>query len=124
MNVCDETGAAKVVPPFTESMPFQGTGVLVIMERMVLGDLHCVLPKYHHDPAFSWKLRIRIAKEMAAGLACLHSHGIIHRDIKTKNVLLDAFWTAKLCDYVSNATHDSCVLLWFALVCSARIVTQ
>ncbi|CAM9712504.1 unnamed protein product [Sphacelaria rigidula] len=47
----------------------------------------------------AWPLKVRIAGDMAAGLNCLHEHGIIHRDIKTPNVLIDSAWRAKLCDY-------------------------
>ena len=72
-------GAAKVIPPFRERMPFDGAGVLIIMERMALNDLSDVLRKYITHPNFSWKLRVRAAKQMAAGLACLHENNIIHR---------------------------------------------
>ncbi|KAG5187552.1 kinase-like domain-containing protein [Tribonema minus] len=47
----------------------------------------------------SWPLRVRIAQDVARALAVLAAHGVLHRDIKTTNVLLDAAWRAKLCDF-------------------------
>ena len=38
------------------------------------------------------------------GLEVLHSHGFVYRDLKDKNVLLDADGTARLCDF--GLVHD------------------
>jgi serine/threonine protein kinase len=46
-----------------------------------------------------WALKVRIARDVAEGLAFLHSQGLIHRDLKTSNILLDAGWGAKICDH-------------------------
>ena len=34
----------------------------------------------------------------ASGVKCLHSYGLIHRDIKLKNILIDKFDVPKLSD--------------------------
>ncbi|CAM9194225.1 unnamed protein product, partial [Hapterophycus canaliculatus] len=68
--------------------------VMVAMELCTNGALREALKL-----SISWPLKVRIASDMTDGLQYLHQHGIIHRDIKTPNVLIDGSWRAKLCDY-------------------------
>eukprot|EP00752_Nemacystus_decipiens_P005914 g5345.t2 len=68
--------------------------VMVAMELCTNGALREALKL-----DISWPLKVRIASDMTDGLQYLHQHGIIHRDIKTPNVLIDGSWRAKLCDY-------------------------
>lgn len=42
---------------------------------------------------------IKVALDIAAGLKYVHSHGIIHRDFKSMNILLDHQWRAKISDF-------------------------
>ncbi|KAL5070517.1 hypothetical protein RYX36_021404 [Vicia faba] len=60
-----------------------------------------------------WSIRIKIAIETATALTYLHASGIIHRDVKTSNILLDDNFRVKVADFglsrlfPEDATHVS-----------------
>lgn len=51
------------------------------------------------NEVLGWKFRVRIAMEAANAISFLHSSQFIHRDVKSSNILLDANWNCKLCDF-------------------------
>ena len=52
-----------------------------------------------HRMELPWKIRFRLAKEIAAGLDYLHSRNVLHRDIKSPNILLDRHCQVKISDF-------------------------
>ena len=52
-----------------------------------------------------------LATELLSAVACVHAHGVLHRDIKSGNVLLDADGHAHLADFglahLEDATHNT-----------------
>lgn len=80
---------------------------LLVYEYMSNGSLHDHLHNKNNvekgsSVLNSWKIRIKIALDAARGIEYLHNYAvppIIHRDIKSSNILLDANWTAKVSDF-------------------------
>ncbi|ELR20409.1 serine/threonine protein kinase, putative [Acanthamoeba castellanii str. Neff] len=70
----------------------------IVMEFMALGSLFDLL----HNELVSdipLPLRIKIAYHAAKGMHFLHSSGIVHRDLKSLNLLLDSKWNVKVADF-------------------------
>lgn len=74
------------------------SGMMLLMEWMEGGSLHSALGNHSVEP-LKPRLRVSMAREIADGLQYLHAIGIVHRDIKSANVLLTCDGRAKLCDF-------------------------
>ncbi|CAN8287204.1 unnamed protein product [Cochlearia groenlandica] len=83
---------------------------LLVYEYMPQGTLHDHL---HGDLSqLDWTMRLKIMLQAARGLDYLHNEvdpPIIHRDVKTSNILLDGEMSARIADFglVSSNERDS-----------------
>ncbi|KAG9451981.1 hypothetical protein H6P81_004885 [Aristolochia fimbriata] len=80
----------------------------IVTEFLPRGSLYRLL----HRPncQIDEKRRIKMALDVAKGMNCLHSSipTIVHRDLKSPNLLVDKNWNVKVCDFgLSRLKHNT-----------------
>ncbi|CAL0316409.1 unnamed protein product [Lupinus luteus] len=74
--------------------------LLLVYEYISNGTVACHLHGGLAKPGLlPWSIRMKIAIETAAALAYLHASDIIHRDVKTNNILLTKNFCVKVADF-------------------------
>ncbi|KMZ65997.1 putative Kinase [Zostera marina] len=80
----------------------QGNKRMLVYEYMENGSLDTALYGRTSQLELDWDIRFTICLGIAKGLNYLHQysrHRIIHRDIKSRNILLDQHLNLKICDF-------------------------
>ncbi|CAN6285594.1 unnamed protein product [Urochloa humidicola] len=80
----------------------------IVSEYLPRGSLYKIL----HRPncLIDEKRRIKMALDVAKGMNCLHTSvpTIVHRDLKSPNLLVDNNWNVKVCDFgLSRLKHST-----------------
>eukprot|EP01137_Pigoraptor_chileana_P032458 Opistho-2@21841 len=91
----------------------------IVTEYMKNGALDNILRKTSVE--FPWDRRCQIAEDIALGMSYLHLHQppILHCDLKSMNILVDANWVAKVADFgltrlkVATAVTERVGTLWW-----------
>jgi serine/threonine protein kinase len=93
--------------------PTEGT-VALITDLMERGSLKSILHETTSPNHFTWKPRsitsqLELILDIADGMRFLHARGVLHRDLKSANVLVDKDGRAKIADFgLASFKSDFC----------------
>ena len=85
---------------------FNPPDICIITEYMSRGSLYDIL--HNKMIVVEWPLILRMLSDTARGMTYLHSCNppIIHRDLKSPNLLVDEFWRVKISDFGLSTVFD------------------
>lgn len=83
-------------PNILSLVEYEPSGPCLVSDYMSGGSLKNFLDG--NGVSLSWEDKVRICREMASAVSYMHSRGVVHRDLKPRNVLLDNNKRSKLCD--------------------------
>ena len=84
-------GAGEIIDPPHEGDTEPKVGIFVMLQYCSGGDLsHRLIPVSTNSiSTFPWKDRLQCAMDIAEGMIFIHGKGVIHRDLKSLNILCD-----------------------------------
>lgn len=83
---------------------------IIITEYVSHGSLFDVLhKKRRHNSDWNFSRSVSVALEICFGMVYLHSHDVLHCDLKSSNVLLGESFEVKICDFgLAHLLDESC----------------
>lgn len=107
MEIANEFEIYNHLGPHRRLVPVKGytTEGELLLQYMPHGDLADYLRTY--SKTISMSQRLQWVCEAAEGLQFLHSKGVIHCDLKPKNLLLDAALGLRIADFSISSLNES-----------------
>ena len=106
-EIANEFGIYNHLGPHRRLVPVKGytTEGGLLLQYMPHGNLADYLST--HSETISMSQRLRWVWEATEGLQLLHTNGVIHCDVKTKNFFLDASLGLRIADFSSSSLNGS-----------------
>lgn len=73
--------------------------IVIVFEYMSEGSLYNMLHLKKSSFALTMEQRLKMARDIAMTFAYMHQLGIVHRDLKSHNILVDQNLNIKVCDF-------------------------
>lgn len=116
-NICLLMGVMPKIP-----------NIVLVFEHVNQGSLFNLLHMKKTQVSLDFGQRIKMALDTARVFQYMHNLGIVHRDVKSHNVLIDHNMEVKVCDFglarfkVSHQVSVDCLnrLTWVRELCSLR----
>lgn len=104
VQIMNKLHSAYIVPLYGAYL--QGSNAFLVMELVGRGALFDLL--VHNKAPLPWPLRWSFARDVALSIYYLHSRNppIVHRDLKSDNLLVTAGWRVKLTDFGLSIPTD------------------
>jgi serine/threonine protein kinase len=83
----------------------------IVVEFCTRGSLFSVLQRHMKPgaPQLLWKVRLQMALGAAAGMLYLHDVPVLHRDLKSANLMVDRYYRVKVGDFGLSRVHNEIV---------------
>lgn len=80
----------------------------IVYEFMDMGSLYDLTHDRKNPISLGFDSCVKISLQIARGIAYLHSQGIVHRDLKSPNILINNNWNVKITDFgLSRSKQES-----------------